>query len=300
MKLAFIGFGGAGYGLTKGLRQAGLQEVYFYDKNSYTPPYGGVIKKRADETGAVLCSSMEALLLTSEVVISCVTGATAVSAAESAAPFLTSKHLYVDVNMTSPGVKEEVAKIVEKTGAAFADGAMMGAIPTFFHRVPILASGKGAVRFKESMEPFGMNITCIGEKPGQASAIKMLRSIFMKGLVALLLETLNATHRYHVDQMVLESIAETMESNSFLETVRLQLTKGVANAERMAHEIEEVIKTLEGLDVSATMTQATKEKLIWCSRLGLREHFGGELPETVNEVLEVIEKKIRMTNGKTS
>lgn len=300
MRLAFIGFGGAGYGLAKGLRQGGLQEVYFYDKNSSDPPYGEVVKKRADETGAVSCRSMEELLLTSEVVISCVTGAAAISAAESAAPFLTSKHLYVDVNTTSPAVKEEVAKIVERTGAVFADGAMMGAIPAFSHRVPILASGNGAARFKESMEPFGMRITCIGEKPGQASAIKMLRSIFMKGLVALLLETLNATHRYHVDQMVLESIAETMGSNSFLETVRLQLTKGVANAERMAHEMEEVVQTLEGLDVPATMTQATKEKLIWCSRLGLKEHFGGELPETINEVLEVIEKKIRMPNGKTS
>lgn len=294
MKIAFIGFGGAGYGLTKGLRKSGLQEVYFFDKLWDTPPYGDVIRKRATETGAVLLKSIEELLTVADVVISCVTESAAVPVTESAAPFLTKKHLYVDVNTTSPVIKEEVANIVEKTGAAFADVAMMGAIPVFLHRVPILASGNGAVRFKECMGPFGMNITCIGEKPGQASAIKMLRSIFMKGLVALLLETLNATHRYQVDDMVLESIKETMEKSPFLETVQLQVTKGIVNAERMAHEMEEVIKTLESLGVPATMSQATKEKLAWCSRLGLRDYFGGEIPQKLSEVLDAIDGKIKI------
>ncbi|MFQ6079414.1 MAG: DUF1932 domain-containing protein [Thermodesulfobacteriota bacterium] len=63
----------------------------------------------------------------------------------------------------------------------------------------------------------------------------------MKGLVALLLETLNATHRYNVDDTVLESIAETMEKNSFLETVPLIVTRGVIHAERRAHEFGEGI-----------------------------------------------------------
>lgn len=294
MKLAFIGFGGAGYGLTKGLRQAGLKEVYFFDKLWNTPTYGNVIRKHAVETGAVLLKSIEELLTISDVVISCVTGSVAVPVAKSAAPFLSKKHLYVDVNTTSPMIKEEVANIIEKTGATFADVAMMGAVPVFLHRVPILVSGNGAVRFKECMQPFGMNITWVGDKPGQASAIKMLRSIFMKGLVALLLETLNATHRYQVDQTVLESIAETMEKNSFLETVRLQVTKGVVNAERMAHEMEEVIKTLESLGVPSTIAHATKEKLTWCSRLGLKEYFASEMPQTLSEVLNAMDEKTGM------
>ena len=79
--------------------------------------------------------------------ISCVTGAMAVSVAEEAAPFLRPGHLYADVNTAAPKVKETVAGIVEKTGAAFVDAAMMGAIPTFLHRVPILASGGGAGAF---------------------------------------------------------------------------------------------------------------------------------------------------------
>ena len=293
MKMAFIGFGEAAYGLTKGLRQAGLrEEVYFFDKLWDTPPYGDVIMKRAAETDAVLLKSIEELMTVSDIVISAVTASVAIIVAENLAPFLSKKHLYVDVNAASPMVKEQVSDIIEKTGAAFVDVAMMGAIPVFLHRVPILASGSGALLFKEWMGPFEMRITCIGDKPGQASAIKMFRSIFMKGLVALLLETLNATHRYHVDDTVLESIAETMEKNSFLETVRLLVTRGVVHAERRAHEMEEVIKTLEGIDVLSTMSQATKEKLYWCSGLGLKEYFGGETPKTLAEVMSAIEEML--------
>jgi 3-hydroxyisobutyrate dehydrogenase-like beta-hydroxyacid dehydrogenase len=189
-------------------------------------------------------------------------------------------------------VKEQISDIVEKTRAAFVDVAMMGAVPIFLHRVPMLASGNGATLFKERMEPFEMRVTCIGDRPGQASAIKMFRSIFMKGLFALLLETLNATHRYNVDDAVLQSIAETMEKNSFLETVRLVVTRGVIHAERRAHEMEEVIKTLEGIDVPPTMSEATKEKLYWCTNLGLKEYFGGETPQSLSEVLNAIDEKL--------
>lgn len=289
MKIGFIGFGGAGYGLAKGLHQAGLQEILFYDRMQQTPPYAEVIHRHAEETGALPMGRMEELLSRVEAVISCVTGAMAASVAEEAAPFLGTGHLYVDVNTAAPQVKEQVAGIVEKTGAEFTDAAMMGAIPTFLHRVPILASGGGAERFRLAMQPYGMNIRVIGTKPGQASAIKMFRSIFMKGMLSLFLEMLTATHRYGVDEMVLGSIAESMDGVPFLETARLQMTKGVVNAGRMAHEMEEVIATLEGMDLPAGMSRAAMEKLHWCAGFGLRERYGGELPKNLAEVLRAME-----------
>jgi 3-hydroxyisobutyrate dehydrogenase-like beta-hydroxyacid dehydrogenase len=248
-----------------------------------------VIERRAAETGATRAETVRDLLTRVDLVISCVTGAMAVSVAQEAAPFLRAGQLYADVNTASPHVKETVAGIVEKTGAAFADAAMMGAIPTFLHRVPILISGSGAVRFLECMQPYGMNIRVIGVKPGQASAIKMFRSIFMKGLLSLFLEMLTATHRYGVDEIVLDSIAESLDGIPFRETARLQMTKGTVNAERMAHEMEEVITTLEELGVPSGMSRASHEKLLWCARFGLRERFGGDLPSTLAEVLREME-----------
>ena len=289
MRIGFIGFGGAGYGLAKGLRQAGLAEILFYDRMQETPPFAEVIRRHAAETGAVQTKSAGELLSRVEMVVSCVTGAMAVDLAEEAAPFLNAAHLYADVNTAAPRIKEQVAAIVEKSGAAFADAAMMGAIPAFLHRVPILASGSGAERFRQSMEPYGMNIRVVGEKPGQASAIKMFRSIFMKGLLSLFLEMLTATHRYGVDETVLGSIAESLDGVPFRETARLQMTKGAVNAERMAHEMEEVIATLEGMGLPSQMSRAAMEKLRWCAGFGLRERFGGELPATLDEVLRAME-----------
>ncbi len=289
MKLGFIGFGGAGYGIAKGLRQTGLGEIFFYDRMQSTPPYAEVIRRHASETATGMTENVRELLSRVEVVFSCVTGAMAVSVAEEAAPFLKPEHVYADVNTASPKVKETVAGIVELNGAAFVDAAMMGAIPTFLHRVPILASGSGAGRFHSLMQPWGMNIRVIGEKPGQASAIKMFRSIFMKGLLSLFLEMLTATHRYGVDEMVLGSIAESLDGTPFLETARIQMTKGVVNAGRMAHEMEEVIGTLQEIGAPAGMSRAAMEKLLWCADLGLRERFGGELPTTLAEVLRAME-----------
>jgi len=289
MKLGFIGFGGAGYGLAKGLRQAGLPEILFYDRMQQTPPFAEVIRRHAEELDASPSEGMEELLSRVEIVISCVTGAMAVSVAEEAAPFLRTGLIYADVNTAAPRVKEQVAGIVEPAGAGFVDAAMMGAIPTFLHRVPILASGGSAERFRLAMQPYGMNIRVIGPKPGQASAIKMFRSIFMKGLLSLLIEMLTATHRYGVDELVLGSIAESLDDVPFLETARLQMTKGVVNAERMAHEMEEVIATLEGMNLPAGMSRAAMEKLLWCAGFGLRERYGGELPNTLAEVLQAME-----------
>ena len=117
MKLGFIGFGGAGFGLAKGLRQAGLEEVHFFDKMQEIRPYADVICRHAAETGAIREPSVGELVGCANVLISCVTGAMALSVAGEAAPFLTANHLYADVNTASPSVKVGVATTVEKTGA---------------------------------------------------------------------------------------------------------------------------------------------------------------------------------------
>lgn len=289
-KIGFIGFGEASFGIAKGLKESGYDNISCYDKFYNHETMGELIIRRAGQSGVELKHSLEELLNESHIIISCVIARVAVEVAESAYPFLLDRHLFVDANAASPMVKEEVANIIQKKGALFVDAAMMGPIPTFLHRVPILASGNGAEEFQSVMSPYGMDITCLGDKPGQASAIKMFRSIFMKGYVALLLETLIASHKYSADEMVLDSIAETMDKEFFKDTARLLVTRGVIHAERRAFEMNEVIKTLKEINVSCTMSEATQSKLQWCSELRLKEFFKGEPPNTLKEVLAAIEK----------
>lgn len=292
MKFGFIGFGGAGYGLAKGLKETEGTEIYFFDPLWKTLPQGEVIKNHAEETGALLKKSIDELVKEAEIIISCVTGSVALSVAEQAAPFLEPGQLFVDVNTASPETMESAGTVIQRSGAAFVDVAMMGAVPTFLHRVPSLISGEGAERFMALLQPYDMDLTCVGTIAGQASAIKMFRSIFMKGFLALLMEMLPATHKYQVDSVVLESLAKTMEKNDFLETVRLQMAKGVISSERMSHEMSAVIDTLTEMKLPAVMASATREKLQWCSRLDLVEEFGGEMPDSLNEILDAMVAKL--------
>ncbi|MDF1591642.1 MAG: NAD(P)-binding domain-containing protein [Desulfobacterales bacterium] len=295
MNLSFIGFGVAGYGLAKGLKGAGIKEIYFIDTQRDTPPFSETIRKRATEIDAIYLDRIQKLAEKTDIMISCVTGSVALSIVEQTAPYLDKNNLYIDVNATSPMVKEQIAAVIEKSGAAFVDAAMMGPVPTFLHRVPILASGSGAARFKAVMEPYGMQIHSLGDKPGKASGIKMFRSIFMKGLVALLIEMLMAARKYEAEAIVLRSIAETIDKTNFMETVQTIFPKGITSAERMTHEMEEVIETLQFLNLPSDMTRAVREKLDWCSRLGLREEFGGNVPESLDTALRALEDKaVRM------
>lgn len=286
MNIAFIGFGGAAYGIAKGLKQEGIGTISCYTRSWNTPPNNLLIAKRAKETGTVVKTNLQELADAADCIMCCVTGSAASSVASEVAPFLQKRHLYVDLNTAEPEIKKNIAKIIEPTGAAFVDAAMMGGIPTYLHKVPILASGEGAQIFKQTCEPFGMQIQVIGSEPGQAASIKMLRSIFMKGLLALLLEVMETSKKFNATDTVLSSIAETMDKNQFLETARRIVTKGVVNPERMAREMEGVIKTIENLSVSATMSSATREKLLWCSQFAMRDRFGGDIPNTLAEVLD--------------
>ena len=291
VKVGFVGFGEAAHGIGKGLKNCGLETIFAYDKFYNKEPAGQLIKKRAADAKIELLESEKALAECADVILSSVVSKVAVEVAESISPYLTGKHIYADTNAASPMVKTEVAQVILKTGAKFVDCALMGPVPPFLNKVPIFASGNGAGEFKELMTPFAMNITSLGETPGQASAIKMFRSIFMKGYVALLFETLDAANKYNAADMVMENIAETMDNADFMETARLLVTRGLIHSERRAHEMSEVIMTLNGINVSSIMSEASQKKLEWCTALQFKEFFNGEAPPSLKEVLEAFDAK---------
>ncbi|MFP4573928.1 MAG: NAD(P)-binding domain-containing protein [Desulfobacterales bacterium] len=288
MKLGFIGFGVAAYGLSKGLKEAGVEGICFFDSNYRNPLFQEVFEKRIAETGAAPSGSLGELIGNTDVVLSCVTGSVSVSVAKEASEFLSKNHIYIDVNSASPMVKKDVYEAIEKTGAGFVDGAIMGPVPAFLHQVPIFVSGDGADRFREMMAPYGMQITCIGSNPGDASALKMLRSIFMKGIAALLMEMLPAARHFGSWEMVVDSIAKTIESRSFLETVRTIFPKALVGAERMSNEMNDVVETLNDAGFPSELTQAVRNKLLWCSDLQLMERFKGQIPESIEEAIEAL------------
>ncbi len=290
VKLGFIGFGEAGFNIAEGLKSEGFDTIIAYDKFWNVEPNSELICGRAEKTQVELVPSMQTLIENSEIVMSAVSADMAVELARSARPFLKKDNIYVDINATSPMTKEEVDSIISPV-ALFVDCAVMGPVPPYKHKVPVSVSGKGARLFAEKMAPFGMNITLMDAPAGSASASKMFRSIFMKGFVTLLLEMLVAAHEYQVEDDVLLSVKETLTAGPLLEIINGLVGRGVIHSERREHEMDEVIATMDSINVDSIMSRATKAKLRWCTNLGLKQYFKGVPPKNFHEIFSALEKK---------
>ena len=139
---------------------------------------------RVDDPAAAAAGSAAVLALT--------TASTALAAAESALPGLGTGAVYADLNTAAPALKRELAALVADAGARFADVALLGPVPARGLGTPALASGSGAQAFAELLGPLGMPVEVVSDRPGDAATLKLLRSVFMKGLAASVLESLTA------------------------------------------------------------------------------------------------------------
>jgi 3-hydroxyisobutyrate dehydrogenase-like beta-hydroxyacid dehydrogenase len=178
--VAVLGLGEAGGRLAADLVALGV-EVRGYDPLAIPAPEG--VARVGDPVAAVAEST---------VVLALTTAATALAAAESALPGLRTGAIYADLNTTSPALKGDIAALVAGAGARFADVALLGPVPAHGLATPALASGPGARAFAGVLEPLGMPVKVVSDLPGDAASLKLLRSVFMKGLAASALESLHA------------------------------------------------------------------------------------------------------------
>ena len=290
MKLGFIGFGEVGFEMAKGFKGAGLEEILAFDVMQDHPVYGKLVHERVRTSGVKLLSSPEEILSNIDVAIIAVPGDKALQTAQGISRFLKKSTLYADVSASSPEVKRNIWKEIETAGVSFVDAAMLGPLPVYQQRVPTLVSGNGSDQFIELMAPYGMDLEKVSDVPGEATAIKLVRSIFMKGLPALFVEVLEAASIMKVDHLVLQSIATTMNACSFEQTFNRLVTGSAIHAERRAHEMENVIDMLESIQVKPTMSKATHERLSWLASKKLKEKFGGQTPKEWRTVVEAWEQ----------
>jgi len=283
--LGFVGFGEAAYHIAKGLKGEGVTRISAYDINN-----SGKVKTRASDTGVDLMDSPAALARVADVIISAVTADQAVPAVEQNAPYLTSNHLYCDLNSISPRSKERVAAIASTNGARFVEIAVMGPIPPYLHKAPLLLGGAAAPEFQAIFEPLGMRMEIVStDQIGRAAAVKMFRSIVYKGLEALLFECVLGAGQYGAEERVFASLSESIPGVDWKKLANYMVGRVVVHGERRAREMDEVAKTLEELGIEPLMASATARRFDWAADLGLKEKFGGEFPKTYEEVLAAIE-----------
>jgi 3-hydroxyisobutyrate dehydrogenase-like beta-hydroxyacid dehydrogenase len=289
-RLGFIGYGEIGSTLGAGLRGAGLAEVASYDSGAFDGPYAALIQERARAAGVVLLRSPAELAARSDILVGVTPGSASVASATDFVPHLQARHLFIDIASATPKVKQAVAAALEGSGARVADGSIVGT-PKDGLALPILASGPAAEAVRDALVPWGMRIDPVGPELGTASAIKILRSVLIKGIEALLDEMLLGARRYGLDDAVLASASKTL-ARPFPELAAGLLTTGVIHAKRRAEEAGMAAEALADVGIDPIMTRSTEARLQWVEALGLKEHFGGRVPETWQQALEAIEAKL--------
>jgi 3-hydroxyisobutyrate dehydrogenase-like beta-hydroxyacid dehydrogenase len=170
----------------------------------------------------------------------------------------------LDINSVSPAKKLSNAALVEAAGADYVEAAVMAPVPPQRLRVPMLLGGKRAGTLAAELRNVGMSTTALSEQIGVASAVKMCRSIVIKGLEALTVESMLAARRFGAEREVLESLNGTFPSMGWTGQLPDYLISRVAeHGRRRAAEMREVARTLQDVDVEPTMALATAARQDW-------------------------------------
>lgn len=242
--ITMIGLGEAGRLIGEGLARAGAR-VRGHDP--FTALSDSPIEQRA---------GLDDALAGAEVVISLVGPGAAEKVAAQVLALLPASAVYADLNTLSPGEKGAIGALAAEAGVPFADVAVMAPVPRAGSRTPLLAAGSGAEAFTRALAPLGTPVRAVSSEAGDAAARKLLRSVFMKGLAALIIESLDAAGAAGAEDEIRDQIAAELGENGRALVDRL--VEGTReHAGRRVHEMEAVAAYLEELDVAHPVTEAT-------------------------------------------
>ena len=243
MEIALLGLGEAGGRIAADLVAAGV------DVRGWDPV--------ARPGGVTVADDGPTAVGGATVVLSVNAAAVALDVAEGVAGALDAATLYADLNTSSPALKSELAAAVP---CVFADVALVGTVPDTGLRTPALASGAGAERFAELLGPLGMPVEVVGPQPGDAAGLKLLRSVFMKGVAAAALESLAAARAAGAEVRVRADLASVL-GEPLLERL---LTGSETHATRRVDEMRAAVGYLEELGVQPRIAAAAAE---WLAQL---------------------------------
>lgn len=263
-RLAFIGFGEAAEAFATGLGPAIAGTAF--DVNAAAPALPSALPPaRAARAGVIFSANRATVLTPAQAVFCLVTADRATAAAEECAALLPQGMFWFDGNSCSPGAKRRAAQVIEAAGGRYVDMAIMAPVYPKRHQTPLLIAGPHAETAAALLAGLGMNATVTGDQVGDASSIKMMRSVMIKGMEALTAECLLAARRAGVDGPVLASLIASNPEIDWPVQAAYNLERMMVHGRRRAAEMREVAATLDELGLPAGLARATVD---WQSRIG--------------------------------
>ncbi len=252
LNIGLVGYGEVGKIFARALLERGAGWVGYWDRLRI-PPAAGV----------QACASMADMLASADLVFSAVTASQAHAVADEAARSIRKGTWFVDLNSCSPGTKVESSCIIDAAGGRFVESAVMTSVPPYGIKVPMLLGGAHAKELKALLDPLGFGTQVAAEKIGVASAIKMCRSVVIKGLEAIVVESFTTARRYGVEAEVLASLKETFPTLDWEEQGSYFFSRVAQHGKRRAEEMREVAVTVREAGLEPFMAAASAERQDW-------------------------------------
>lgn len=259
-RIALIGYGEVGQILAADLHAAGAQDVIVWDRLFPVPSSA---PSRAAESGNVrTAASMAQAVSERSLIISAVTAANCVPAAQEAARAISPDAVYFDLNSVAPQTKRAAADAIEKAGGRYVEAAVMSPIAPKRSASPMLTGGPHAAAFEPLARAIGFTgVRVFDSAVGKASAAKMCRSVMIKGLEALLAESLLAARRHGVERTVLESLRDLFPNEDWERIAAYMISRSLEHGRRRAEEMREAARAVAdaGLDPLMSVACATRQ-----------------------------------------
>jgi 3-hydroxyisobutyrate dehydrogenase-like beta-hydroxyacid dehydrogenase len=266
LRIALIGYGEVGKIFAAELTALGAK-ISFFDILLADADAGAAMREHAASLGATPCASLAAALAGAQVAISAVTASSAFAVAEEAARHVRPGQYFIDLNSASPTTKQKSAHLVDAAGGNYVEAAVMGPVPPSGIKVPIILGGSKCEELARLLAPADMRMEIGVAAIGVASAVKMCRSIMIKGLEALAVECLFTARRYGVEDQVLASLAETYPGMDWQKEADYLVSRVVQHGRRRAAEMREVARTVEEVGMQALLAAPTAQRQDWMADL---------------------------------
>jgi 3-hydroxyisobutyrate dehydrogenase-like beta-hydroxyacid dehydrogenase len=254
MRIAVIGLGEVGRCYAAPLNAARHQLTFYETRPS------PAARDLSAICGCPIHEQLDGELASAEWILSCVTGAQAVAVVESVLPYISPGGSIADFTTAAPDSKRHAANAARDRGVRYVDTAIMGAISLSHERTPLLASGEGASDLKALLEPLDARVRVIeGGVAGDAISLKILRSVFTKGMEALAVELLTSAEKQHVRGQLYEQLSDIDETplRSFLDML---VRTHVVHAKRRLHEVHDAGRELASQGLPSLVLTGVAER----------------------------------------
>jgi len=272
MQIAIIGFGEVGRILAEDLRAQGLGVCAFDLK--LRGEAGEPMREQALRLGVRLEAGHAQAVAGADLVISAVTASQAVPVAQDCAPGLKPGAFFLDFNSASPGAKIRAAGVVDGAGGRYVEGAVMTSVPPYRIKVPLLLGGPHAPALQPRLNALGFDAKVVSERLGVASATKMCRSVMIKGLETMLIESFTTARHYGVEDAVIASLRETFPGIDWEQQGAYFFQRVIEHGRRRSEEVREVAQTVREAGLEPWSASGTAERQAWVADLADAGLFG--------------------------